>query len=118
MPKISFSLDTDLLVDVEEYAEENHDDVRSEAIRCLLEKGLEYDDVVDDLEGELEHERARADDLRRQLQAVQERQENVDELAEYVEEERSLERRRREAGLVTRAKWWLTGMDVDDDRDE
>lgn len=32
------------------------------------------------------------------------------ELVEYVRESRSAEQRRREAGLVTRAKWWAFGM--------
>ncbi|WP_227380229.1 hypothetical protein [Haladaptatus halobius] len=35
------------------------------------------------------------------------------ELVERVEEEQSLARRKAEAGLVTRAKWTLFGMDVE-----
>lgn len=54
---------------------------------------------------DLEHAEARRDELRRQLSAVNSRQEDVGELVEYVEEERSY----REAGLATRAKWWLFG---------
>ena len=59
---------------------------------------------------------ARADDLRRQLRETNSRADDVDDLAEYVREERSLrqqeaerERRRREASILRRAKWWITG---------
>lgn len=32
------------------------------------------------------------------------------ELVQYVEEERTAERRRRQAGILTRSKWWLFGQ--------
>lgn len=48
------------------------------------------------------------------------REERTD-LVEYVEQQRELdrnrrdiERRRAEAGVLTRAKWWLVEMDTDD----
>ncbi|MBV0903927.1 hypothetical protein [Haloarcula salina] len=115
MGRFSVSIDDGLQEELEEHAEEHHDGVRSRAVEELLERGLEHDDVVEDLQDELEHERARADDLRRQLQAMSERQEDVGELVRYVEDERTAEQRRREASAVTRAKWWLFGMDDGED---
>ena len=100
---------------LEQLAEEEHDGVRSRAVEDLLEKGLRFDDVVEKLERNLEHERARADDLQRQMKELQQREEDVGEIVEYVQEERSAEQRWRQAGLVTRAKWTVFGMDVDDD---
>lgn len=114
MGRVTATIDDDVLEDVDERAEQEHGGNRSAALQELVERGLEYDDLQDDLD----HERARLEDLRRQLQEVRSREDDVDELVRYVETERSLQERRARAGLVTRAKWFLTGMedDVDDDR--
>lgn len=115
--KISVSLGSELVGKVEELVGEKYDN-RSEAVRDLVEKGLDYDDVVDELEDEIEHLEAKRDDLQRQLREVRSREDNVDEIVEYVDEQRSLEHRRASAGLATRAKWWVFGMDVQDDIDD
>lgn len=110
MQKVTVTLraeDLEVLEDVDE-------DNRSASMRAVLDEYRELRDRVDDLEDELDQERARAEDLRRQLREVNAREDDVAELAEYVEEERELERRYREAGIVTRARWWLTGMDFDE----
>lgn len=67
---------------------------------------------------------ARRDELQRQLTAVNSRQEDVTELVEYVEQQRDLERYRArreqmidQAGMLTRWKWKLTGVPVNEDRD-
>jgi len=89
---------------IEAYSDE-HDVSRSDAIRELLQRGVEYDRVQN------ENER-----LRRQLQAVNARQEDVGELVEYVERERSIqdqERERRNAPAWRRARWWLFGRSED-----
>ena len=82
---------------------------RSEYIRYCLES-------VPALEAELESERARAEDLRRQLAAQNSRSGDVEEVVEYVASEKELrseqaarEQRRREAPLWRRAKWRLVG---------
>ena len=103
MAKFSATVDDDILETVDEYAEEEHDDNRSAAVEVLLRRGLEYDDVV--------QERDRLD---RQLKQLIEQRETSDELVEYVEHERSLQERRARAGLMTRLRWGLFGMDVDD----
>jgi Arc/MetJ-type ribon-helix-helix transcriptional regulator len=84
-----------------EYAEENHDGNRSEAIRALLDKGLRYDERVTEIER-----------LKRELRAANARQEEHTELVEYVEQERSIQQRReerRDAPLWRRAKWFVFG---------
>ena len=109
MEKTSVTLreeDLELLEDVDA-------DNRSEALRTVLDEFRELQEDVDELRRDLEHQEARTEDLRRQLQEARSREDDVDELATYVEDER----RYRRAGIVTRAKWWLRGMDdVDDDR--
>ena len=92
------------------------------AVRRCVDVAREYEERVNELERELESIRAERDDLRRQLSVANSREEDVGELVEYVQEERSLQRRREErehmketAGVFTRAKWWVTGMpDVED----
>ncbi|ELY62413.1 hypothetical protein [Natronococcus jeotgali] len=68
--------------------------------------------------GELQQERDR---LERKLTATNTRIDEVTELVEYVDEQRELERYRErrerlldQAGVFTRAKWWLTGVPVDE----
>ena len=110
MAKFSATVDDDVLETVDEYADEEHGGNRSAAVETLLRRGLEFDDVVDERD-DLE---ARLEDLRRQLATVRSREDDVDELVEYVETERSLQERRARAGLMTRLRWGLFGMDVDD----
>lgn len=71
---------------------------KSEAVRFFIQ---EYEHLYETVE-ELKTERDR---LHRQLIATNQRVEEHTELVEYVEEERSW----REAGIATRAKWWLFG---------
>jgi hypothetical protein len=74
-------------------------------VRELLAKGLAFDERVSALETE-------NDRLRRELRATNARQEDVGELVEYVEREKSLQKRReerRDAPLWRRAKWFIFG---------
>lgn len=114
--KISITLGEDLVGDVEDLVGETYDN-RSEAIRELVQKGLDHDDIVDDLESTIDHLEAERDDLQRQLREVRSREDDVDEIVEYVETQQSIERRRASAGVAERAKWWLFGMDVDNQND-
>jgi predicted transcriptional regulator len=107
MQSISARIDDETHARIEELAEERGS-TQSAVVRRLIEKGLRYDD--------LETERDR---LQRQLAAVNAREDDVTEIVEYVEEQRSLERRRAEreerrakAGVLTKTKWALFGMGV------
>jgi hypothetical protein len=104
MGRFSASIDDEVLEDLEEHAERKHDGNRSAAVEELIERGLRFDDVV--------QERDRLD---RQLKQLIEQRETSDELVEYVEHERSLQERRARAGLMTRVRWFVTGMDDSDD---
>jgi septal ring factor EnvC (AmiA/AmiB activator) len=76
------------------------------AVRKERDQLREEVDRVDDLEAELAQAEARIDELTEQLRVANSKDERMDELATYVDEERSY----RKAGLLTRAKWWVTGM--------
>lgn len=71
---------------------------KAEAMRTLMERGLEINKI------ERENQQ-----LRDQLAATNQRIDANNELVEYVEEELSY----REAGLLTRSKWWLLGKKTD-----
>lgn len=103
MENLPAKVPEELLERIEEYADDHHDGNRSEAVRELLRRGLEYDEIERD-----------RDRLERQYRQLIERQEERQELVRYVEQERTLEEKRRRAGVVTRAKWWLRGMPDDE----
>lgn len=73
---------------------------RSEAMRLIIDR---YNDIseLDDRIDELERENAR---LRRELRASNARQDDVGELVDYVQEERSIQRRREERE-ARRERW-------------
>jgi peptidoglycan hydrolase CwlO-like protein len=73
------------------------------AVRECIDRTQEHADAQQRVE-------ARIEELRNELAAANRRIDSADELVEYVSEERSVEQRRRQAGIVTRAKWFLTGM--------
>ena len=84
---------------------------KSDAVRTIIDRQWELQSEVDDLKNENK-------ELRNQLAATNQRIDEVNDLVEYVDEQRSLERsreereeRRAKAGILTRAKWYLVGMD-------
>jgi Arc/MetJ-type ribon-helix-helix transcriptional regulator len=83
---------------------------KSEAVRDFIQRRDEFEHEHDRLQ-------SKCDRLERRVSALIQQREEHSELVAYVEEERLLQRRRDErqrkkdtAGVVTRAKWWLTGM--------
>lgn len=112
MDKISVTLPSETIVRLSNVVDESYDN-RSEAVRDLVQKGFEYD--------ELERENRR---LQRQLAATNRRVDEHKQLQEYVEGQQELERRRarREerrahAGILTKTKWALMGMPRKNEQD-
>jgi metal-responsive CopG/Arc/MetJ family transcriptional regulator len=102
--RITVIVDDELIERVDEYADDN----RSETVRDLLQKGLKYDDEIKEKNKEI-------DQLNRKVSAIQSRREDVTELANYVEQERQLNREKQSASAVERLGWFLFGRDFDDD---
>ena len=107
MPQYSVRVSEELGERIEAYADE-YDGSQSDALRELLRRGTEYEDIQRD-----------RDRLRNaQTQLIEQREENQ-ELVEYVEREKSMQERREErerkreerrnAPAWRRAKWWLFG---------
>lgn len=109
MEQTTIRLPTELLEELSEEADERGVS-RSEHIREVLEERERIDELeqrVDELETELAR-------VHREKRQVLEQREEHGELVAALQEERALEQRRAQAGVVTRAKWWLTGMPTDE----
>ena len=101
MNQVSARVPKEVDTDIEAFSDENNI-TKSEAIRTLLERGLEYDRI------QTENER-----LQQNLQQLIQQREEHTELVKYVEEERSIQQRREERRSVPiwrRAKWWVLGQ--------
>lgn len=102
MKKVSVSLE-ERHIDLLKERQEGDAGSRSEALRAILD---EYEDV----RTECEELRTRCERLENEKRTILEQREEHGELVRAVQEERDLERRRAQAGLATRAKWWMFGM--------
>ena len=107
MTRVTTTLEDDQAEYLQQVKAEEDLDSDAAALRVCVERAAMHEDAQQRAT-ELE---ARAEELRNELQAANRRIDSANEIVEYVEEERSVEERRRKAGLGTRAKWWLFGMD-------
>jgi len=76
-------------------------------VRACIERSQELDacrERVGDLEQRVER-------LEREKRLILEQREEHSQLVRAVEEQRTLEQERAQAGLATRARWWLFGRD-------
>ena len=96
---------------IEEIQAESESEISdAEAVRRIFDRSMQYEAEVERLESEVEQAEARVEELRSKLVATSEKVEASNELVRVLEEEQSLQTRRAEAGVLTRTKWWLTGM--------
>ena len=101
--------------------EQQVDRLKDEHEERLADLRAEYEEEIADLQEQNERLQTSRDDLQRQLAATNRRVDQHQELVDYVEEQRSLERYRArreqmidQAGMLTRWKWRLTGVPVDE----
>jgi len=88
---------------------------KSETLRECVRRARDAEQRVEELEERVAKLEAEKDDLRRQLREVNAREDDVEEIVEYVEKEKSAQQRWREAGIVRKVKWTLTGVPRDED---
>jgi predicted nucleic acid-binding Zn-ribbon protein len=133
MEQITLRLRAETLEEVEAEAAE-HDRSRSEHLRDVIDsrnepaaevKDLRADrdrlrDEVAELEAEVERLEAdlggaesRIDELTDKLAATHRRIDATNDLVAVAESDLSVRERKQRAGILTRARWWLTGMDDD-----
>lgn len=83
------------------------DDSDAEAVRECIRRSQQLDECrqrVKELESELER-------LEREKRLILEEREEHSQLVRAVEREQEIAEKRARAGVLQRAKWWLTGMD-------
>lgn len=120
MANVSVRLDDDLVAELDAEASERGIS-RAEYIRELLRSRHEYSvstsehaqlqaeyDQLQDDHGQLQQELER---LRREKRLILEDREEHTELVEAVERDMTLQEKRAQAGVLTRAKWYVFGMD-------
>lgn len=124
MQNITVRLDEDLITTLEDEAAE-HGRSRSEHIRTIVATRHEHDTEHSEYEGRIADLKAENEQLRDQLAATNQRIDTTNELVEHVEEQRSIAareqsitERRANAGVLTRTKWWLLGMETGSESDE
>ena len=106
MGRITFTADEQHEEIVDAVQAEKDVESKSEAIRKCISRYEELQHEVDELETEVNR-------LKNEKRLILEDREEKAELVNYVEHERTAEQQWREAGLGTRLKWRLFGMDSD-----
>lgn len=103
--QVTARVSDDLKDRIEAFSDEI-DATKAEAIRTLLERGLDFNEIKQ------ENQR-----LKDQLATTNQRIDDTKELVEYVEEERELQRQRQQkenAPVWRRAKYWVFGFSEGD----
>ena len=118
MKRVTVSLEEEYVEAIEEFQEANDLDSRSEAVRRLLDAYEDLNADYEELHKQYEEAQTEAERLRNEKRLILKDREEKQELVEYVEEERTVEQRWREAGLATRLRWKVFGMDSTDDGDD
>jgi metal-responsive CopG/Arc/MetJ family transcriptional regulator len=113
--KIAVSLPKQYLYEIEAWQRIHDIDSRSAAIRDIID---EYDNLrneYDQLHTEYEEIERELESVKNEKRTLIEQREENTELVEYVEREKDMQERYREAGIVTKAKWAIFGMDSNDE---
>jgi predicted nuclease with TOPRIM domain len=113
MQKVAVTVEEEHLYELKAIQYIHDCDSRSEAFRRLI---AEYDETrreYDRLKSEYEELQTELEAVKNERNTLIRDREEKQELVKYVEHERSNEQRWRQAGLLTKAKWSLFGMDDD-----
>lgn len=106
MKSVSTRLEDETYRLIAETADER-DVSKAEVLRELVEKGIQYNDL-----------KRENDRLRNEKRTIINQREEHTELVRTVERQQSLAERKAEAGLLTKTKWALFGMNVDDEKED
>lgn len=110
MSRITFTAEEshkDYLTDLEE---RDNIDSTAAAVRYCIEVTAEAQQHDAELQQHVEELQQEVDRLQNEKRTLINDRQEKQELVEYVETEKSLSERKAQAGVITRAKWWLTGM--------
>lgn len=83
---------------------------RAALIREIIDEREARENELDALKSERDELETEVKRLRREKRQILDQREEHSELVETVAAEQSLAERRANAGVLTRARWWLVGM--------
>ena len=112
MDPITLRLPTETLEEVDDEAEDRGLS-RAEYLREVVENRNEHVEKLSDYESELEELRTEVGRLHRERRQILEQREEHNELVAAVQSDQTLSERKAKAGVGTRLKWWMFGMDGD-----
>ena len=122
METITLKIEADTRDALDDEAEEHGFQSRSAYLRDIIDRRdeasalrSEYEAEIEKLEDELDELETELDRVKNEKRLLLEEREEKKELVRYVEQERTVEQRWREAGFGKRMKWRLFGMPADDD---
>lgn len=108
MGRITFTADDEHEQIVSEVQAEESVESQSAAVRECITRYRDLRQEVGDLEQEIER-------LKNEKQTIVQQREENKQLVEYVEQEKDMQHRFREAGLLGKMKYTLFGMDSNDE---
>ena len=108
MGRITFTADDEHEQIVSEVQAEETVESQSAAVRECITRYRDLQQEIDDLEQEIER-------LKNEKQTIVQQREENKQLVKYVEQEKDIQQRFREAGLLGKMKYTLFGMDSDDE---
>ncbi len=114
--KITFTLSSSLLDRVDEKVDEEYDN-RSEALRSIIEKGLEFEDQKNNYEARINTLESKLDEKDKMLKQANKRKDESNELVERTQGFMEYLEEKKKAGLFTRIKWSLFGYNPREDED-
>jgi chromosome segregation ATPase len=83
-------------------------------VRRAIERAQDCEQRVRELERQLAEAERDLERVRQEKRLILAEREEHQDLVRAVEQEQSIQERRAMAGVLTRAKWWLTGMDEEE----
>lgn len=114
MEPITFRVDEEVADAIDAEAEEEGVS-RAEYLRQIVRNRHESDRIREEYEQRLDELETNLERVRREKRQILDQREEHTELVRQVEQERSLAERKARAGLATRLKWLVTGMDEEDE---
>lgn len=108
MKRVTVSLEPEHIEAIDSVQEEGKAESKSEAVRHIINRYEEQQQEYEQLHTDYER-------VKNEKQTIIEQREENTELVEYVEREKDMQERYREAGIMTKAKWAIFGMDSSDD---
>jgi hypothetical protein len=120
MEPITLRIESDTLEEIDDEAEQS-DQTRAEYLREVIgnrhrheQIQAEHEEILRDYEQKVDELETELDRVHSEKRLILEQREENEKLVNYVETEKTLTEKKAQAGVLTRTKWWLTGVPTED----